>query len=139
MSSNPPFDANPPFSFRDVVDRATLKRIGFQPDSLVKQETVSMDMEPSPLEKKTPVLKFYLVERSDKVKHEEFSGQVVAAYSEDDARTIHPWGSEATKHEIYAGLKWVPEDQQHTLEVTELVPEHFTRGVVCSEFNGYVS
>jgi hypothetical protein len=77
-------------------------------------------------------LRIYLLVRDDCPGYDEYDSCVVAALSEEDARTIHPNGWETVGEGC--GGTWVPPRCIEVIQVGVAVPG-VKRGVICASFN----
>lgn len=80
-------------------------------------------------------MNIYLIERPDSVDYDEYDSAVVYAFSEEEARKIHPSGNlNSIELDIYDG--WIPsEEVKVTLLGVASEPITLKSSVICASFN----
>lgn len=93
-------------------------------------------------------MKLYLLSQEVVTGYDTYESMVVAALSEEDARTIHPdpsisciidgeWANPNEEDsELWRRDFWVPADQIDKIDVMYLGDTNLERGVLCASFKG---
>jgi len=81
-------------------------------------------------------MNLYLVSRDEPIGYDEFDSMLVAAESEDDARSIHPYGLEYSG-DFWNASNWVHRESVEGLNVEKIgvADEGIKRKVIIASFN----
>tara|TARA_R110000824_G_scaffold153443_2_gene325095 strand:+ start:171 stop:422 length:252 start_codon:yes stop_codon:yes gene_type:complete len=81
-------------------------------------------------------MKIYKIERRDDVGYDEFDSMIVAADSEDDAKSIHPYGDASFPCWNNDYGSWVRKEEIDTLLKIWCIGEtELKKGVILASFN----